>query len=80
MWRRQAGSALTKAVQRKVQGVAEACQQQGLAFLPIAFETLGGFHQVAVEQVKRIGVALARNQGSDEKWQPDSFFNDFPSH
>ena len=62
-----AGSALTKAVQRKVQGVAEACQQQGLAFLPIAFETLGGFHQVAVEQVKRIGVALARNQGSDEK-------------
>ena len=51
----------------QVQGVAEACQQQGLVFLPIAFETLGGLHQVAVEQVKRIGVALARNQGSDEK-------------
>ena len=62
-----AGSALAKAVQRKVQGVAEACQQQGLVFLPIAVETLGGLHQVAVEQVKRIGAALARNQGSDEK-------------
>ena len=63
----EAGSALVKAVQRKVQGVAEACQQQGLVFLPIALETLGGFHQVAVEQVKRIGAAIARNQGSDER-------------
>ena len=63
----EGGSALAKAVQRKVQGVAEACQQQGLVFLPIALETLGGFHQVAVEQVKRIGAAIARNQGSDEK-------------
>ena len=63
----EAGSALAKAVQRKVQGVAEACQQQGLGFLPIAMETLGGFHKVAVEQVKRIGVAVARNQGSDEQ-------------
>ena len=63
----EGGSALAKAVQRKVQGVAEACQQHGLVFLPIALETLGGFHQVAVEQVKRIGAAIARNQGSDEK-------------
>ena len=63
----EAGSALAKAVQRKVQGVAEACQQQGLVFLPIALETLGGFHKVAVDQVKRIGAAIARNQGSDEK-------------
>ena len=63
----EAGSALAKAVQRKVQGVAEACQQQGLVFLPVALETLGGFHRVAVEQVKRIGAAIARNQGSDEQ-------------
>ena len=63
----EGGSALAKAVQRKVQGVAEACQQQGLVFLPIALETLGGFHHVAVEQVQRIGAAIARNQGSDEK-------------
>ena len=63
----EAGSALTKAVQRKIQGVAEACQEQRLAFLPIAFETLGAFHVVAVGQVKRIGTAIARNQGSDER-------------
>ena len=63
----EAGSALTKAFKRKVQGTAEACQEQGLVFLPIALETLGGFHKVAVEQVKKIGAALARHQGSDER-------------
>ena len=63
----EAGSALDKAFKRKVQGAAQACQQQGLAFLPVAIETLGGFHKAAVEQVKRIGTALARHQGSDEQ-------------
>ena len=52
-----------KAFKRKVQGAAQACQEQGIAFLPIAMETLGGFHKVAAEQVKRIGVAVARHQG-----------------
>ena len=51
----------------QVQGAAQACQQQGVAFLPVAIETLGGFHKAAVEQVKRIGTALARHQGSDEQ-------------
>ena len=30
-------------------------------------ETLGGMHKVAVEQMKRLGVAVARHQGSDER-------------
>ena len=63
----EAGSALTRAFNRKVQGAAAACQQQGVVLLPIALETLGGFHKVAVEQVKRIGSAVARHQGSDER-------------
>ena len=63
----EAGSALEKAFKRKVQGAAQACQQQGLAFLPVAVETLGGFHMAAVEQVKRIGAALAWHQGSEEQ-------------
>ena len=63
----EAGSALEKAFKRKVQGAAQACQQQGVAFLPVAIETLGGFHKAAVEQVKQIGTALARHQGSDEQ-------------
>ena len=50
----KADSALTRAFNRKVQGAAAACHQQGVVPLPIALETLGGFHKVAVEQVKRI--------------------------
>ena len=39
----EAGSALAKAVQRKVLGVAEACQQQGLAFSPSPWKHLVAF-------------------------------------
>ena len=60
------GSALRSAFERKVQGAAAACQEQGLSFLPIAVETLGGLHQVAVIQLKRLASALARQAGEDE--------------
>ena len=58
--------ALEKAFKRKVEGAAQACQEQGISFLPVAVETLGGFHKVAVEQTKRIGAALSRHQGIEE--------------
>ena len=61
-----AGGALEKAFKRKVEGAAQACQEQGISFLPVAVETLGGFHKVAVEQTKRIGAALSRHQGIEE--------------
>ena len=60
-------AAADEAFNRKVQGTAQACQDQGIAFFPVAVKTLGGFHRVATEQVKRIGAALARHQGSDER-------------
>ena len=63
---RKAGAALDKAYNRKVQGAAEACRQQGLAFIPVAAETLGGLHPVAVEQVKKLGSALSRQTGQEE--------------
>ena len=63
----EAGSALSKSFDRKVQGAAAACQQQGLVFLPLAMETLGGVHKVGVEQLKRLGAAVGRQQGSDER-------------
>ena len=44
-----------------------APQLQIFVFLLLALETLGGFHQVAIDQVKKIGAALARHQGSDEQ-------------
>ena len=61
------GSSLTKAFDRKRRETAEACQQQGLVFFPVALETLGGFHSVAIGQVKQVGAALARQTGSDER-------------
>ena len=56
-----------KANDPKMQDTANACRQQGLVFLPIAFETLGGMHRLAISQLKRLGSALARHTGSDER-------------
>ena len=44
----------------------EPCRQQGIAFIPLAADTLGGWHGVANEQVQKLGVALARQSGEDE--------------
>ena len=45
----------------------EACRQQGLVFFPVALETLGGLHSVAVAQVKQLAAALARQTGGEER-------------
>ena len=68
-----AGSATTdsyavgKAFERKVARVGEACRQQGISFIPIAADTLGGWHKVAIEQVKKLGAVLARHRGEEEQ-------------
>ena len=49
-----------------MQGAAEACRQQGHAFVPLAMETLGGLHKVMVAQVKMLAAALARHTGQEE--------------
>ena len=46
--------------------ITHACYEQGISFLPIAAETLGGLHRVAVIQLKRLASALARQSGEDE--------------
>ena len=53
-------------LERKVKGAAEACRQQGMAFVPLALEALGGFHRVTVRQVKMLATALARHTGQEE--------------
>ena len=45
----------------------ELCSQQGIAFIPVALESLGGWHEVALAQVRKIGSALGRHTGQDEK-------------
>ena len=61
-----AGFALNKAYDRKVAAVGELCQQQGIAFIPIVAESLGGWHPTAVEQFRKLGSALARQTGQEE--------------
>ena len=61
------GYAVTKAFERKLARVGEACRQQGLAFIPVAADTLGGLHEVATKQIKKLGAVLARHKGEDEQ-------------
>ena len=60
------GSALTYAFNNKMRVTAELCDQQGIAFIPIVAESMGGWHKVALEQLKKLGSALARHTGQEE--------------
>ena len=41
------GYAMNAAYDRKVAGAGEQCRQQGIAFIPIVAESLGGWHPIA---------------------------------
>ena len=60
------GYALTFAFDRKARGAAEECRRQGIAFLPLAVESFGGWHSAAVGEVKKLGAALALQTGREE--------------
>ena len=60
------GSALQVAYDRKMSGAGEACRRQGLAFLPLAVESLGGWHALAEEEVRKLGASLGRHTGQEE--------------
>ena len=61
------GHSLNFACQRKMRGSAEDCRRQGIAFLPIVVESLGGWHVLAEGEVKKLGAALARQNGQEER-------------
>ena len=60
------GHALNFAHDRKLRGAEEECRHQGIAFLPLVAESLGGWHQCAEREVKKLGSALARHTGQLE--------------
>ena len=60
------GHALKVAQKRKLDKAWEPCRQQGIEFIPIAAECLGAWHPTAVEQIEKLGSALARQTGEDE--------------
>ena len=64
------GYALGGYFKRKVAKSGEPCRQQGISFIPLAADTLGGWHSdtisVEIEQIQKLGRALARQSGEDE--------------
>ena len=63
---REPGYALAQGYQNKMRVTADLCDQQGIAFIPMAAESLGGWHKVALEQLRKMGSALARHTGQEE--------------
>ena len=47
----QPGYALTFAHERKVRGAEEDCRRQGIAFVPLVAESIGGWHASAERKV-----------------------------
>ena len=64
-----AGHALTFAYERKMRGAFEECREQGIKFIPIVAETLGGWDKVAVEEIKKLATAKVRHVGGEEEEQ-----------
>ena len=52
------GYALGQAHKKKMRGVEEACRAQGISFLSLVAESHGGWGEVAVATVDRIGRSL----------------------
>ena len=48
-------------------GALVDCQRQGIKFIPLAMESLGGWHELAVGEIRKLAAALARQSGQEEK-------------
>ena len=60
------GSVLHHTYTRKMNSSFESCKQQGIHFIPLPFETLGGLHKSTVDTVTRLARHLARNTGCEQ--------------
>ena len=47
----------------KISGAFHLCCQENIAFIPIVAESLGGWHPVAVDQIKKLARCLAMHTG-----------------
>ena len=54
------GHDLTVAYDRKMRAAARECRQQGIAFIPLVIESLGGWPEAAVKELRKLGAALGR--------------------
>lgn len=61
----EAGKSLQVAFGRKLRTHDAACRKEGLSFLPLVVETLGGWEDSALTFVRRLAAAQASRVGSD---------------
>ena len=62
----EAGSALTAAYDRKNRQSWEACNAEGIEFVALPVETLGGWHINALKVLTRLARQLARHTGRED--------------
>ena len=60
------GHGAQEAFSRKWKAAGDKCLKEGIVFVPLALESLGGWHEAAVRELKKLGSALARHSGAEE--------------
>ena len=60
------GYAFTHAYNRKVQDAGDICRREGIAFIPVVAESLGGLHPTAVDQLRHLARGVAMKTGELE--------------
>ena len=60
------GHTLTQVYDEKCRRYYNACEREGIKFVPLPIETLGGWHPLAADHIRRIARASARCTGKEE--------------
>ena len=63
----EGGSAVEHAHRSKCRKYEERCAAEGITFLPLAVDTLGGWHPAALDTINRLGRQVARNVGREDQ-------------
>ena len=63
----EGGSAVEHATMGKLRKYEERCAMEGIAFVPLAVDTLGGWHPTALSSITKLGRQLARNVGREDQ-------------
>ena len=60
------GHTLTVAFNDKCRDYLAACHREGISFIPLPVENSGGWHNTAMDQIRKLAKAQARTTGKDE--------------
>ena len=63
-----------RSISKKLDKSWQPCNLQGITFIPVAVESLGGWHKAAIAEVKKLGCAKARQMGEEESVEVQRLF------